>query len=267
MAANSRKSWGLAAAGAMLTGAYYLYRENTAVDVEAIPVILKNLPPAFAGMKIAVVSDVHLPRCHLSPEKLAHLVELQRPDAIFLPGDLTNSYDDLDTRGLGELAGRLAAIAPCAAVPGNHEWRHGRIQDYVRILSRAGVRVLLDRATTLEREGQAVTVYGVGRRRPAALPEDRPRPILAIAHRPERLPYYAKAHWDLVVCGHAHGGQVRIGKQGLFAPEQGLLPRYVSGLYRQGETQMVVSRGLGNSSFPLRFGNRLHLPILILAGA
>ncbi len=267
MAASNGTRWTVAAAGAALSTACYFYRENRAVEVEPLPVKLRGLPPAFIGMKIAVVSDVHLPRCRLSTEKLARLVELQRPDAIFLPGDLTNSYDYLDKQGLEELAIRLAAVAPCFAVPGNHEWRLGRVSEYIRILSRAGVRVLLDRALPLEREGQAVTLYGMALKRPRPLPEDTLRPILGIAHHPERMAEYAAAGWDLAVCGHAHGGQVRLGRQGLYAPQQGILPRYVSGIYRQGRTQMVVSRGLGNSSFPLRFGNRLHLPVLILAGA
>ena len=69
---------------------------------------------------------------------------------------------------------------------------------------------------------------------------------------------------DLVFSGHAHGGQVRLGNQGILAPGEGLLPRYTSGLYQMENTRMVVSRGLGNSACPIRVFNPPHLPMVML---
>ena len=128
----------------------------------------------------------------------------------------------------------------------------------------AGVRVLRDGWTLLEREGETLTLYGMERKRPRPLPAACPRPVIALAHQPQWLYLYEAAGWDLVISGHAHGGQVRLIGQGLYAPGQGMLPPFTSGLYRRGNTQMAVSRGLGNSTFSLRFGNRLHLPVLVL---
>lgn len=256
--------WGLKTAGAALSAGVWLYQENRAVDVEAIPVALPGLPEAFHGMRIAVLSDIHLPGA-LPVDKLARITAMQRPDLILLPGDVINSYEPLDRQGLRALAHSLAAVAPCIASPGNHEWRLGRLEETARILREEGVRFLCDRWTVFRREGAALTLFGMGRRHPRPLPVGCPRPVIALAHHPEYLPEYARAGWDLVVAGHAHGGQFRLGSQGFYSPGEGVLPRYTSGLYRQGGTCMVVSRGLGNSTFPLRLGNRLHLPVLVLA--
>ena len=76
---------------------------------------------------------------------------------------------------------------------------------------------------------------------------------------------YAAAGADLVFCGHAHGGQIRLpAVGGLFAPGQGPLPEYTAGLYQAEETTMLVSRGLGNSVFPLRVFNRPEITALTL---
>ena len=87
---------------------------------------------------------------------------------------------------------------------------------------------------------------------------------LLLSHRPELLPLYAQCGVDMALCGHAHGGQFRLFRQGLFAPGQGLFPQYSSGVHIKGATAMVVSRGLGNSEFPLRLNNRPELVKLTL---
>lgn len=147
----------------------------------------------------------------------------------------------------------------------------------------AGVLVLANRALPLVRGSQRITIAGLadpglaqraGDLRPAeAILGDalaalrlssQPFPLL-LAHRPEWFPLYAEGGAALVFSGHAHGGQVRLpGIGGLFAPGQGLFPRYDGGLYRRGRARMVVSRGLGNSLFPLRVGNRPEVVVATL---
>ena len=251
--------------GTALAAGTWLYRENTKIEAELIPVALDGLPPEFYGMKLAVVADWHLPQKSAHIDRVLALIALQKPDGILIAGDLTNSYADWDEEGFAAAAARLAAIAPCYAVAGNHEKRLHRLEPYARVLRRAGVAVLYDQWVPLERAGRQIGLYGVLRQKPQPLSPDCPRPIIALAHHPRFFSWYAQAGWDLTICGHAHGGQVRLGKQGLYAPGEGTLPQYTSGLYHRGRAQMVVSRGLGNSSFPLRFGNRFHLPVLVLA--
>ena len=88
---------------------------------------------------------------------------------------------------------------------------------------------------------------------------------ILLAHRPENLNTYADQDINLVLCGHAHGGQVRIPFiGGLVAPDQGFFPTYDAGLFTRKNTVMVVSRGIGNSILPLRINNRPELVILTL---
>ena len=88
---------------------------------------------------------------------------------------------------------------------------------------------------------------------------------MLLAHRPENIHIYSNNNIDLVFSGHAHGGQIRlpfIG--GLIAPNQGILPKYTSDIYLEGNTSMVVSRGLGNSIFPIRVFNRPEMVVVNL---
>lgn len=88
---------------------------------------------------------------------------------------------------------------------------------------------------------------------------------LLLVHRPEDFAGYARDGIDLVLAGHAHGGQWRLPVVGgVYAPSQGLFPRYASGKHAMGPTTMVVSRGLGNSDFPLRLNNRPELVVVTL---
>lgn len=89
---------------------------------------------------------------------------------------------------------------------------------------------------------------------------------ILLLHRPDFFPLCAAQGIDLVLSGHTHGGQVRLpGLGGLFGPDQGLFPLYDGGVYRRGASQMVVSRGLGNSLAPLRINNRPELVLLTLS--
>ena len=225
-------------------------------QVEAIPVACPRLPEEFQLARIAVVADVHLPDTLVNTDRLISCVAAQRPDAIFLPGDLTNSYTDFDAAGLKRLAVGLAAIAPCFAIPGNHEMRLEREPRYRAILEACGVRYMSDSYADWEKDGRTLRLYGMNERRPAPL-EVENQPAIVLAHRPEYLEYYRRARWDLVVCGHAHGGQVRIPKiceQGLYAPHQGWFPKYTSGRFelKEGQT-LIVSRGLSKFVRPRVF--------------
>jgi predicted MPP superfamily phosphohydrolase len=89
-----------------------------------------------------------------------------------------------------------------------------------------------------------------------------------LSHRPELAVVYDRYDVDLVLCGHAHGGQFRLPLiGGLYAPDQGFFPKYTAGIYEMTDMTMVVSRGLGNSAFPLRFNNRPEIVVVTLKHA
>ena len=97
---------------------------------------------------------------------------------------------------------------------------------------------------------------------------DREKVTILLSHRPELLKTYAANGVDLVLTGHAHGGQVRLPFIGpIYSPSQGLFPKLTSGLYREGETQMFVSRGIGNGIAPYRFNDGPELAVLVLEPA
>ena len=237
--------------------------KNQRIDVEAVPLTCPGLPQAFHLARIAVVADVHLPDQVVSIPRLLRCLQMQRPDAIFLPGDLTNSYTDFDGKGLWHFAKALVKIAPCFAVPGNHEQRLGREGRYRKILTACGVHYMSDSYADWHKDGATLRLYGMGEEVPTPAVEG--HPSILLAHRPERMEDYCRAGWNIVVCGHAHGGHARVGNASLFSPDQGFLPTYTHGVYQKDNTRMIVSRGLGNSSLPWRINNPPHLPLLILS--
>ena len=241
---------------------------NRSLQVQEVAVDCPGLPAAFQGFRLAQVSDLHNATFGRDNARLLAALAQAKPEIILLTGDLADSRRTNLAVALS-FARQAAAIAPVYYVPGNHEARL--------------VQVLANRALPLVRGSQRITIAGLadpglaqraGDPRPAeAILGDalaalrlssQPFPLL-LAHRPEWFPLYAEGGAALVFNGHAHGGQVRPpGIGGLFAPGQGLFPRYDGGLYRRGQAQMVVSRGLGNSLFPLRVGNRPEVVVATL---
>lgn len=248
----------------------------------------EKIPAAFDGFVLCQVSDVHNEARGEGNAALLRALREAAPDLICITGDFLDSRrTDLDFAL--ELAGQLAEIAPAVYVTGNHEARLMDLSALEAGLAARGVRVLRDGWTPLARGGEEIALIGLDdpgfaagegwtlsegldqtqARLSALLAQAGDRFSLVLSHRPELLPAYAEAGADLVLSGHAHGGQVRLpGIGGLFAPGQGILPRLTSGVYARGETRLVVSRGLGNSSFPLRVFNPPEIVTVTLrAGA
>jgi predicted MPP superfamily phosphohydrolase len=141
-------------------------------------------------------------------------------------------------------------------------------------ISEIGVSVLHAKAVEIARGDASITLLGVDDENyegvlhsPEQLRELAGTDGFAIllSHRPEYFWRYAESGIDLTLSGHAHGGQFRLPLiGGLYAPGQGVFPEYDSGVYTYGHTHMIVSRGIGQSSFPLRFNNRPELVIITL---
>lgn len=248
----------------------------------------EKIPAAFDGFVLCQVSDVHNEARGEGNAALLRALREAAPDLICITGDFLDSRrTDLDFAL--ELAGQLAEIAPAVYVTGNHEARRMDLSALEAGLAARGVQVLRDDWTPLARGGEEIALIGLDdpgfaagedwtlaegldqtqARLSALLAQAGDRFSLVLSHRPELLPAYAEAGADLVLSGHAHGGQVRLpGIGGLFAPGQGILPRLTSGVHARGETRLVVSRGLGNSAFPLRVFNPPEIVTVTLrAGA
>lgn len=235
--------------------------------VTEYPIGSDKLPTSFNGLKIAQVSDLHNTQFGKNNQKLLQLLQDAQPDMILLTGDLIDSFrTNLDPAV--DFCQAAVQLAPTYYVPGNHESRIP--EDYAALkeaLEACGVVILENESLDFCRGEDAVTLIGLMDPNFGIIwPEiETENYQIALSHRPELLDEYAALGLDLVLTGHAHGGQFRlpfIG--GLFAPHQGLFPRYTAGVHTSGNTTMVISRGLGNVPLLPRFNNRPEVILITL---
>ena len=276
MRRRSKYLWGGAAMLCLLAVPVCRW-QNDGLMLTRYTAALPGLPAELEGLTLVQVSDLHSKRLGEGQEVLLDAISRAEPDVILLTGDLVDGRRPALEPAL-ELGRGAAALAPTYYVTGNHEtslpWKtYEQIEDG---LESAGV-VLLDNRTeelTLPGGGRLVLAGlcddnlrdGTLERLSAAWPEDAFTVLLA--HEPQYIENYAKSGVDLVFSGHAHGGQIRLPLVGgLFAPGQGFLPKYTAGIYKLGETRMVVSRGIGGSLFPQRVFNRPEVVTVTLERA
>ena len=253
---------------------------NAALELNTYTISSRGLPDAFDGYRIAQVSDLHNAEFGDRNQRLLEMLREAEPDMIAITGDLIDSRKTNIAVALA-FAEEAVKIAPCYYVSGNHEARVSEYQDLKTGLEAAGVSVLDDAQVKIEVSVESITVIGVNdpsfhadyltsdaavmdRKLSELSSEDASFTIL-LSHRPELFDTYAAHDMDLVLTGHAHGGQFRLPLiGGLIAPNQGLFPKYDDGLYSEGNTNMIVSRGLGNSIIPFRFNNRPEVVLIEL---
>jgi len=261
----------------------WIYWGNTSIQVTEIGIDSKKIPESFRGFRIVQVSDLHNTEFGESQSRLLSAIKNAAPDLIAVTGDLIDSrFTDMEIAM--EFVHGVTEIAPVYYVTGNHEARTDEYSELVEQLVQAGVVILNDESIEIENGSEAIRLMGVNdpeftaqgdayvgnayvmdAKLTAMLTEDSTYTIL-LSHRPELFDVYAYNNIDLVLSGHAHGGQVRlpfIG--GLAAPNQGFFPQYSEGVYEKSRTKMVVSRGLGNSIFPIRINNHPELVVITLA--
>ena len=250
----------------------FWYFENNVIGAETFSLTSGRLPPAFAGFRIVEIADLH---GRSFGGALVDAVAAAEPDLIALDGDIAD--EDSDLSAVADTARRLTAIAPVCYVSGNHEWVLDDPWGFFALLEEAGVTVLHNDYRVLERDGQALVIAGVD---DPNGPADQKTPetlvaeiraelgdpyIVLLAHRNDRLDQWARLGLDVVLCGHGHGGIIRLPfVGGLIGTDRTLFPDYTAGRYTRGRTQMIVSRGLGNTGLPFRLFNRPHLPVVVL---
>lgn len=265
MRRRSKYLWGGAAVLCLLAVPVCRW-QNDGLMLTRYTAALPGLPEELEGLTLVQVSDLHSKRLGEGQETLLNTISQAKPDVILLTGDLVDGRHPELEPAL-ELARGAAALAPTHYVTGNHETsllRKTREQ-IENGLETAGVILLDNGMEELSLPGGGTIVLtglsddnledGTLEQLSASWPEDAVTVLLA--HEPQYIEKYAASGVDLAFCGHAHGGQIRLPLVGgLFAPGQGVLPKYTAGIYQMGETQMVVSRGIGGSLFPQRVWNR-----------
>lgn len=240
----------------------------------------KNLPKAFDGLRILQVSDFHNSIYGRDQVHIMKAIEKEDFDLIFITGDLVDRRR-LDLEVALDFIDRIRGLAPIFYANGNHELGIGENYDLLKKgLRSRGVIVLENDIYSWEKEGQTIDIVGLvdprvyrGKKKDRRVDEDKriagfiedldlKNYSLVLAHRPEKFLVYVDQGLNIVFTGHAHGGQARFFKLAGYSPDQGILPSYTRGVWGQGQSQMVISRGLGNSRFPLRIFNRSELVLV-----
>ncbi len=232
------------------------------------------------GLTVALVSDLHSSKYGDDMEELVEAIDKEEPDLLLMTGDI---FEEEMPHGNSEtFLAQIDSKYPCYYVTGNHEYWGGkeRYNEIMAIIEKYDVKLLSDECETVDVNGETVNICGIeDPGRVNVFPEydfkqslydlsvesDNGNYTMLLSHRPEFFEKYVASGFDLVLSGHAHGGQWRIPvvMNGLYAPDQGLLPEYAGGCYGEEGTTMVVSRGLsrGDTYVP-RIFNRPELVIL-----
>lgn len=266
-----------AALGLLALALAFLWAGQHWIGVTVCTVEGSGLPDGFRGFRVVQVSDLHGSFLTDGGARLAHAVAGERPDLIAITGDLFDRRTDREA--LYRAMARLAALAPVYYVTGNHEWTCDDRREVFARLGDAGVRLLGNDYVVLERGGSRLILAGAhdpngpaDMERPEALvarirrdyPEDY---LLLLYHRNTRPEQWRDLGVNTVLCGHGHGGLVRLPfVGGLAGPDRRLFPTYDAGLYHLGATNLVVSRGLGNNPGTFRVFNPPELVTVVLSG-
>lgn len=261
------------------TGIFF-HCQNSLIETTHLSFRSQKLPESFDGFQIVHVSDLHNKRFGKDNAVLLNKIEEESPDIIVITGDIVDSrHTDFDVSL--RFASQCVKIAPTYYVSGNHEHRFENAEEMFKSLEHVGVTVLEDEKAEIRQGKEKITLYGLSAKQKDGILGDYVSQISALhekkdddafsvllAHYPQYLYDYAQAGFDVVFSGHAHGGQIRIPftNQGLFALDQGFFPKYTGGEYIENNTVMYLSRGLGNSLFPLRLFDRPQLIVVTLKG-
>jgi uncharacterized protein len=268
--------------GFIIASARFLWTEDKHIVTTHYTYRSKKVPKSFDGFKIVQVSDFHNAYFGRRSKHLLEAVEVAAPDAIVITGDIVDRRTPCLKRAAVLVEG-ITAIQKTFYVTGNHEAHYKHFNKLYDVIGKSDVRNITKHSAELERNGEKINLAGINdvwffgdevnpetyrnfkqelADKVNILPHDF---TVLLAHRPELLPVYSKNDVDLVFSGHAHGGQIRLPVvKGLYAPHQGVNPKYTEGMHEQNGTTMVVSRGLGNSRFPFRVFNHPEVVVVEL---
>lgn len=260
--------------------------DNNSISTNYYNISSKKIPRDFDNFKILQISDLHnkdFPEVFYKGKdeanksiynpKLIDLINAEDPDIIIVTGDLIDSRSPDEDIAL-DLLNNITNKYPVYYISGNHEERSGKSDYYKEIILKSGAKVLANETIDLYIEDSKISLTGVDdyisftdyRQFKNTLRDlKRDNYNILLSHRSSLFETYVNAGYDLSFSGHAHGGQIRLPiLGGLLSPDQGLFPQYDSGLHTRDNSSMIISRGLGNSIFPLRIYNRPELVVTIL---
>ncbi len=224
-------------------------------------------------VRIVHLSDLHDKQFGEYNKTLIAEIKQKEPDIIVFTGDLIDSRCEDFTVSVNTLS-ELNKLVQVYYIPGNHEYRSGKSDVFFEMLNNENIEILKNDTRCIIANGEIVDIIGIDetvsnyeniRKKLIEFEKSNSYKVL-LSHFPENFSrYYNKYNIDLVLSGHAHGGQFNlpfIG--GLYAPGQGFFPKYYKGIHTENGVNLIVSRGLGNSSFPLRVFNNPEIVVINL---
>jgi len=248
---------------------------NTRIVVTQYTLSSEKLPESFDGFTVVQLSDIHGSEFGKENHRLIEKTAAAEPDIIAITGDMVD--EETDAAVIDSLLGRLVDIAPVYYVSGNHEWGAGRMDEVRELLDRHGVQCLSNEYELISRGDDSIVLAGVedpngpyDMIKPTELvdiiEEDRGDGFrLLLGHRNYWVEKYPELEVDIILCGHAHGGIVRLPfTGGVLGAGFEFFPEHVDGAVDSGRYTMIVSRGLGNSIPVPRFLNNPEIVVLKL---
>ena len=259
--------------GGVIALSVFLYWQDNSIVVTDYKYANEKVPYEFNGFKIVQVSDLQNKMFYKNQSSLINKVKNANGDIIVITGDLIDS-NRTNIQNAYVFIDEAVKIAPVYYVSGNHEKHSGKYDELIEGLSERGVHILENTYEYIEQNDSKIAIMGIKDIRKNynfdSILEDMCNENsdyfkILLSHRPEIYEIYDEKGVDLSFTGHAHGGQIRLPfTDGLFAPNQGILPKYTSGIRYFDNSAMVISRGLGNSVFPFRVFNRPEITVTTL---
>ncbi len=262
---------------------WFLWYSDNCIQVTKHQYKSDKISEKFEDFKIVQISDLHNKRFGKGQEKLISKIADINPDVIFVTGDMIDRRRK-NVEIAMEFVEKAVKISKVFYVCGNHEAKFGIYEEIKPLLEKAGVVVLDKNTFTMEKSDEKIQITGF----PDPWENDdfyerakdfkdsellvycenleKSHLNILLMHRAELAEIYAKTNVDMAFCGHAHGGQFQIPilKRGILSPHQGFFPKYANGTHIIDKTTVYISRGLGNSRFPIRLFNRPEIVVVTL---
>lgn len=256
------------------------YFENRKLTVTEYHIQDINLPVAFDGLRIVHLSDLHNAEYGKENQKLLDVIKNQKPDMIFITGDMIIGKPDSDVFKAVDFMNTLCELAPVYFSMGNHELRihlykevYGDMWEQFMERISDKVHLLFDDKTTIHKNKSTICIYGLnltpelykrGIRTPMSQEYlqslfgkcDKTKYHIFMAHNPDYFKEYADWGANMTFSGHVHGGMIRIPLiGGAISPMIHIFPKYDKGIFREQDKYMVLSGGLGNHTLKFRVNN------------
>lgn len=215
-------------------------------------------------VRIALIADLHGCYYGENQKTLVNAIKNGNPDILLLAGDIFD--DDVPYQNSKIFLKEIAHLYPCYYVTGNHEYWSYDVDNILDIISSYNVTILDGEQVILDINGEKINICGISDPDKEHYTQSTDTPVsqldfleqnvdfenftVLLTHRPEFIDTYLNYSYDLAVAGHAHGGQWRIPfiLNGIYAPNQGIFPKYAGGFYSFDNMDFIVSRGLARES-------------------